>query len=139
MKLYVNVKQAGSRKNFITKEEIILDFIPVTLRELIGAIVTKNVEDFNERQKKERIVDYLTNSEIDEKLTVGKVSFGELNNENKQSLSKALEAAYLAYEDGIYRVFIGENEAGKLDETLELKDDDVLTFIKLTMLAGRMW
>jgi hypothetical protein len=139
MKLYVNVKQAGSRKNFITREEIILDFIPVTLRELIGAIVTKNVRHFNEKLKKERLVDYLTDKEIEDKLTVGKVSFGELHNEAKQSLSKALETAYLAYEDGIYRVFIGENEAGQLDEALELRDEDVLTFIKLTMLAGRMW
>jgi hypothetical protein len=139
MKLYVNVKQAGSRKNYITKEEIILDHKPSTLRELLGAIVTKNVADFNERLREQKLIDYLTGEEIKDKLAVGKVSFGELYNETEASLNKALEAAFLAYEDGIYRVFIGDKEAGKLDENLELKEEEVLTFIRLAMLAGRMW
>lgn len=139
MKLYVNVKQAGSRKNYITKEEINLVSEPSNLRQLIEVIVIKNVKDFNDRLKKEKIIDYLTNEDIENKLTVGKVSFGEMHNQNKQSLNKALEAAYLAYEDGIYRVFVGDREAGLLDDALDIKDNDVLTFIRLTMLAGRMW
>ena len=139
MKLYVNVKQAGSRKNYITKEEIILELVPLTLRELIEQVVTKNVKEFNKNLKKERLVDYLTQDNIEIKAELGKVSFGNTYNDTKQNLNKALETAYLAYEDGIYKVFIGENEAGVLDESLELKEDDILTFIKFTMLAGRMW
>ena len=139
MKLYVNAKQAGTRKNYISKEEIILDIKPTTVRELIEAIVTKNVEDFNNRLSKESLVNYLTDEEINNKLTVGKVSFGELHNSNKETLSKALEVAFLAYEDGIYRVFIDDKEAGLLEETVELKDGDILTFIRLTMLSGRLW
>jgi len=139
MKLYVNVKQAGSRKNYITKEEIILELVPLTLRELIKQVVTKNVKEFNENLKKERLVDYLTQDNIETSARLGKVSFGNMYNDTKQNLNKALETAYLAYEDGIYKVFIGENEAGVLDESLELKEDDILTFIKFTMLAGRMW
>lgn len=139
MKLYVNVKQAGSRKNYITKEEIILESVPLTLRELIKQVVTKNVKEFNENLKKERLVDYLTQDNIEIKAELGKVSFGNTYNDTKQNLKKALETAYLAYEDGIYKVFIGENEAGVLDESLKLKEDDILTFIKFTMLAGRMW
>jgi len=139
MKLYVNVKQAGSRKNYITKEEIILELVPLTLRELIKQVVTKNVKEFNENLKKERLVDYLTQDNIETSARLGKVSFGNMYNDTKQNLNKALETAYLAYEDGIYKVFIGENEAGVLDESLKLKEDDILTFIKFTMLAGRMW
>lgn len=138
MKLYVNVKQAGSRKNYITREEIILEGEPLTLRQLIEAIVMKNVKEFNENREKLQLVDYLTSEDIDKKLSVGKVSFGEIHNQTKAKLNKALESAYLAYEDGIYRVFIGEKEAGRLDESLKLEEEDVLTFIKLTMLAGRM-
>lgn len=139
MKLYFNVKQAGSRKNFIAKEEIVLEYIPSTLRELIKFIVTKNVKEFNENIKKERLVDYLTNKEIEDKAEAGKVSFGSIYNDSKQNLGKALDSAYLAYEDGIYKVFIGDNEAGELDEYIELKEADTLTFIKFTMLAGRLW
>lgn len=139
MKVYVNVKQAGSRKNYITKEEIKLDIAPTCLRELIEVIVTKNVIEFNMKLKKEKLIDYLTTEEINNKLLAGKVSFGEMHNQTEQRLTKALEAAFLAYEDGIYRVFVGNKEAGSLDDALEVKDGEVLTFIKLTMLAGRMW
>lgn len=139
MRVYFNVKQVGARKNFIAKEEIVLDCTPSTLRELIKYIVTKNIKEFNEKIKKERLVDYLTNKEIEVKAEAGKVSFGNIYNDSKQNLDKALESAYLAYEDGIYKVFIGENETGKLDEYIELKEADTLTFIKFTMLSGRLW
>lgn len=139
MRLYFKVKEAGSRKNFIAKEEIVLECIPTTLRELIKYIITKNVKEFNENIKKERLVDYLTNKEIENRAEAGKVSFGSIYNDSKQDLGKALDSAYLAYEDGIYKVFVGDNEAGKLDEEIELKDADTLTFIKFTMLAGRLW
>ncbi|MCI1580348.1 MAG: hypothetical protein LKH93_14725 [Clostridium beijerinckii] len=139
MRLYFNIKQAGSRKNFITKEEVVLECVPSTLRELIKYTVTSNVREFNENIKKERLVDYLTNREIEDKAEIGKVSFGSMYNDSKQDLGKALESAYLAYEDGIYKVFVGDKEAGKLDEEIELKDDDTLTFIRFTMLSGRLW
>lgn len=139
MKLYAHVKQAGSRKNYITNEEIILDSAPSSLRALIEDIVTKNVNDFNMKLKKEKLVEYLTNEDINNKLVAGKVSFGEIHNRTEENLKKAIEVALLAYEDGIYRVFIGDKEAGGLDDALEIKDGEVITFIKLTMLAGRMW
>jgi hypothetical protein len=139
MRLYLSVKQAGSCNNFISKEEIVLDLTHSTLRELIKFIVTKNVKEFNENIKKERLVDYLTNKEIEDKAEAGKVSFGNIYNDSKQNFGKALDSAYLAYEDGIYKVFIGDKEAGKLDEDIVLKDYDTLTFIKFTMLVGGLW
>lgn len=139
MKVYVNVKNAGSRKNFITEEEVFLENVPLTLRALIEGIVTKNVEEFNKNTEKERLVDYLTKEDIEAKAKIGKVSFGSIYNDSKENLDKALAAAFLAYEDGIYKVFIGDNEAGNLDEPIGLNEGDILTFIKFTMLAGRLW
>jgi hypothetical protein len=139
MKLYVNVKQAGTRKNYITKEEIVLEKAPLTLRELITATVLQNVKEFNEKLKKERLIDYLTNEQISERLSTGKAAFGTSYNTNEANLNKVLETAFLAYEDGLYRVFIGDKEAQKLGDSIELKEGETLTFIKLTMLAGGMW
>ncbi|OOM78357.1 hypothetical protein CLPUN_19660 [Clostridium puniceum] len=139
MKLYVNVKQASSRKNFISKEEITLEVIPATLRLLIEQIIIKNVKEFNDNIKKEKLVEYLTAEEIETKAELGKVSFGSLYNDTKQNLSKALENAFTAYEDGIYKVFVNDEETGKLDEAVNLNNGDILTFIKFTMLAGRLW
>lgn len=139
MKVYVNVKQAGKRKNYITKQEINLNSKPNTLRQLIAEIIVDNVKNFNDKTGDQRIVNYLTSEEINDKLTVGKVSFKEMYNLNEADINKALEIAFLAYEDGIFRIFNGENEAGKLDESLELREGDILTFIRLTMLSGRLW
>ncbi len=77
MKLYVNVKQAGSRKNYISKEEIHISSRPSTLRQLIAAIVSENIKSFNSKVKGGTILNYLTKEQIGEKLAVGKVSFGE--------------------------------------------------------------
>ena len=139
MKIYVNVKQAGKRKALIAKQEFILETVIRTLRELIAAIVANNVEDYNEKIEQKYIIDFLTEEEISDKLAVGKVSFGNIKNDKKAKLDKALESAFLAYEDGIFRVFVGEQEAGDLDDLIYINEYDVLTFVRLTMLSGRMW
>jgi hypothetical protein len=139
VKIYINVKQAGVRKQFIARQEFYLAAVPKTLRELITFIVTKNIEDFNNKIDQKSILNYLTTEEINDKLILGKVSFGEINNDKKANLSKALESAFLAYEDGIFRVFVQEQEAGSLDDLIDIKEEDVLTFVRLTMLSGRMW
>lgn len=139
MNVYVNVKQIGTRKNYITKQKIGLRTTPSTLRELIAGIVDVNVKEFNSKAKEQRIINYLTEEEIEDKLTVGKVSFAEIYNPSSANLNKALEAAFLAYEDGIFKVFIGEREVGDLDDKVKVSEGDILTFIRLTMLAGRMW
>ena len=45
----------------------------------------------------------------------------------------------LGFQDGLFRVFLGDTELTELDEQLELQEGDTVTFIRLTMLAGRMW
>ena len=37
------------------------------------------------------------------------------------------------------RQIINDEEAGEADERINLSENDTLTFIRLTMLAGRMW
>lgn len=139
MLIYINVKSAGSRKNFIKKEEMILDIIPETLEGLIKEIVTKNVIEYNNKVQSKTIIEYLTDEDIRNRIKVGKVSFGEIYNEGEADLAKAIEVALLAHRDGIYRVFIGDEEVKELNESLNIKEGDILTFIRLTMLSGGMW
>ena len=54
-------------------------------------------------------------------------------------MGKAKENALQSFEDGLYRIFIGDNEIEGLNTAITLNEGDTLTFIKLTMLAGRMW
>ncbi|MBF1704203.1 MAG: hypothetical protein HXO79_04185, partial [Selenomonas sp.] len=45
-----------------------------------------------------------------------------------------------SFEDGIYRIFVNGEELGETCDTpVTLKENDEITFVRLTMLAGRMW
>lgn len=139
MKLYVCVKQAGKRKEYITRKQICLEKVPANLRELISMIVSLNVQEYNSKQDQPSITDFLTDNYIEKQATIGKIGFAQRHNPAKANLSKAIDTALLAFEDGIYRVFHGEDEITSLDGGITLAEGDVMTFIRLTMLAGRKW
>ncbi|MFX4262791.1 hypothetical protein ACOBQJ_11365 [Pelotomaculum propionicicum] len=139
MKVYVSVKQAGKRKEYITKKELILENAPLNLRGLITEVVRINVTAYNNKTAGPLIIKYLSPAEIEDQAETGKVGFGERRSHEQADVYRAIETAVLAFEDGIYRVFIGENEISSLDEPLEINENGLLTFIRFTMLAGRMW
>lgn len=139
MKVYVNVKQIGKKKNKIDKKEYEINEGIKTVKELLTEFVTINVEKFNEGYTENDIVPYLTDKKINDLSDAGKISFGVDYNEQKQDLEKAIENALQSYEDGIYRVFVNDEEMGEIDCEINLKENDELTFVRLTMLAGRMW
>ncbi|MDF2789344.1 MAG: hypothetical protein K0S80_2442 [Neobacillus sp.] len=139
MKVFVSIKQAGKRKEFIKKEELILTDNPSTLRELITEIIGKNVESYNNRKLDSMLFAYLSFDEIESQVSTGKVGFGHRVNEQQADAAKAVETAMLAFTDGLYRVFIGDVEIESLDGRIAVNEGDVLTFIRFTMLSGRMW
>lgn len=139
MKVFVNVKQIGKRKNKIDRKEYEISGEIKTVKELLTEFVTINVKKFNEGLIKEDVVPYLTDEKISDLSDAGKISFGVDYNGKKQDLEKAIENALQSYEDGIYRVFVNDEEVGEIESEIELKEKDELTFVRLTMLAGRMW
>lgn len=139
MKVFVSVKQAGKWKEYIKKEELVLTDNPSTLRELITEIIGKNVESYNTRQLDSRLFNYLSFDEIETQVSTGKVGFGHRVNEQQANAAKAVETALMAFTDGLYRVFIGDVEIESIDGELCVNEGDVLTFIRFTMLSGRMW
>lgn len=139
MRVYVSVKQIGKRDSFIKKQEIEVSDGIQTLRDLVTDIVTRNVKNYNKKQTDSQWVDYLMDETIMKNITVGKVGFGFHYNEKKAKEKQAIETAILAYKDGIYRVFINEDEKKDLEEIINLKGEDTITFVRLVMLAGRLW
>jgi len=139
VKLYVSIKQAGKRKAYITKKELLLNNVPSNLRELITEIVRINVTAYNNKTPEPLLIQYLAPGQIENQAQTGKVGFGQRRSDKQADVNQAIETAMLAFEDGIYRVFSGENEVSSLNDPLVLKEGDLLTFIRLTMLAGRMW
>lgn len=138
MRLFVRVKAAGKRRNVLEPVPIKLEEEVSNVTELITAIVKLNVRAYNHREIDSPFFPFLTDKDIEERVYLGKVSFGDRKNDAIQDESKAVENALQCFEDGIFRVIVNENEVTEKDH-LQLKPDDVLTFIRLTMLAGRLW
>lgn len=139
MKIFVTMKSVAKRKAFLEKVEFKLSKQPETITELISELVSLNVQAFNKRQDTAQLVQFFTKEEIALGGTIGKISFGTPYNEQKANSEEAIQTALQAFEDGLFKVFINDVEQGVESPTIQLNDGDQLVFIKLTMLAGRMW
>lgn len=139
MKVSVNMKKLGKRKNSIEKVPYELDGTPATVRELIEKMVHVCVGDYNQRMESQELLKNLSLAEMEDQAAGGKISFGVNYGEKKADVEQAAENALQCFEDGIYRIFLGTRQLEKLDEAVELTEESELTFVRLTMLAGRMW
>lgn len=139
MQLFINLKQIGKRRNVIDKQLVSLAAPPATTAELIAAIVSWQVEEYNDRLAQSELLNYLSDEQVRQKATVGKVDFGDLYNRVPAQAEEAVFTALQAFEDGIFRLFVNETELESLKTELSLREGDTLTFIRLTLLTGRLW
>lgn len=139
MQVYIHVKQLGKRRNVIDKKATQLDKVPDTTAALIAAIVTMQVEEYNQRLEQSELLKYLTNEEIQDKATTGKISFGVNYNGMSADTEKAIRNALQSFEDGIFRIFVDGEELESLEQPVSLHEGSELIFVRLTMFAGRMW
>lgn len=139
MQVFINVKQLGKRKQAINKIPLELDPVPVSTSELITAVVLQQVKEYNDRLAESELLKYLTSEQISDKAEVGKIGFDVNYNGKTAKESDAVMNALQSFEDGIFRVFVGETELETLSQTIQLKEKNELTFVRLTFLAGRMW
>lgn len=139
MKIQVNLKSMGKRRQSVKPVCYEIQGRPSTVRELICAVTEAGVREYNQRMEASELLSYMTKDEIDDRAAAGKVSFGVNYGEHKADLRKAQENALQCFEDGIYRIFLDEKSLEDLDEIISIGEDSVFTFVRLTMLAGRMW
>ena len=144
----VNQKSIGKNKRIRT---VPLEYkiVPTDVYALIEETVRIMVEAFVERTKKKETP--LTEEQIRDLAEIGRVSFGIVYNEKMPDLREAVDAAVLAYRDGLVAILINDERIEvpsvfptPTEEDLKkcpvtLSENDTITFIRLTMLAGRMW
>lgn len=138
MKLKVEIKQPRGKK--VEPIPFELDGTPRTAAELIAQTAKKCAEEYNERVRRgELATEPLTKPQITDMASLGRITFGIAYSGKEQDASKAAEHALSAFEDGLFRLFVNGTEVCSPDEALDLKDNDTLAFIRLTMLTGRMF
>jgi hypothetical protein len=144
MNISISVKQLGKKHPLLQEKNIDLavENPIITTQKLIESIVDHQVQlfcsasfEFEDEDKihlpKENYLPILTDT--------GKVGFGALYNHNQVDLAKAQENAIVAFEDGLYAVFYGDDQLETLTEEIDLSQNKSITFIRLTFLAGSYW
>ncbi|MEH7350761.1 hypothetical protein [Gottfriedia acidiceleris] len=139
MQIFITLKSLSRRKGFIEKKPIEIENKPLNLEELIQELISMNVNSFNQKEIGIPFFPYLTEDEINLKSTVGKIGFNAINNDTNANVIEAISTALLAFQDGLFKVFLNDKEIESLQENIDLHENDEFTFIKLTMLSGRMW
>ena len=144
MKLNINIKQMGKKGRRVKPVPFEYDRCPATAGELIEDTVRIMVKAFIERQKlsvESHVPEALSDETMKSMAEIGKIAFGYIYNDKEPNEDKAVDTALLAYEDGMVRLFInGEDVEYKKEGTpISISEGDEVTFVRLAMLAGRMW
>ena len=139
IQIYVALKHMGNIAKKVKEHPFLMGNTPHTLRELIEESVKSCIAAYKERAKSAGAPAPLTDEQFEGMREVGKFAFGVHYNEKEIDEAKAIEVAIEAVSDGLVRVFKGNDEITELDAELEIAEGDVFTFVRLTMLSGRMW
>ena len=139
LKVFVRVKTLGKKKDILVPTEYVVPAGIVFLRMLLTAIVEQEVNAYNQKDMDVQMLPFLTQEQLDNQAATGKVNFGRIYSDKKADAPKAVANAIQCWEDGLVRVFQNDVELEKLDDLIQIRENDVFTFIRLTFLAGSMW
>jgi hypothetical protein len=141
MNITYSIKQLGKKHPIISNKSIQIEDIgsSVPLRVLLTAVIQQQVGLYNTKEPEKSIINYLMPDEVEEQSKTGKVGFSIIYNENKVDPETAVKNALQAFEDGIYCVFIDDQQIDKLDDILNILPESVFSFIRLSFLAGSYW
>ncbi|GAA4115637.1 hypothetical protein GCM10022393_15870 [Aquimarina addita] len=133
----LQLKRLGKKR--IKTVDVNVATIPETLSELIIACVQSQVQKYNEKREGEVLISFLTPGEIEEQSTKGKMTFGDIENKKLAEENKAIEQALEAFTDGLFLVFIDDEEITEINTKITLTDKSNITFIRMTFLTGTHW
>ena len=141
----VSATVTGHRRRGVREHDLVLALPPgeVTARQLIEAAVAAEVSAFQARAEEASLIRVLTKKSLDADLARGAVRFvGPRDDANaaaepgQVNLADAVDAALLAFCDGLFKVFVGERELTDVGPALPVTDGAALLFLRLVPLAG---
>lgn len=139
IQIYVALKHMGNVTKKVKEYPLFFSKTPRTFRELIEESVKSCISAYKARANNSKNPTPLTDEQFDGMKEIGKFAFGVHYNENETDEHKTIQTAIDAVTDGLVRVFKGNDEITDLDAEIEISEGDVFTFVRLTMLSGRMW
>lgn len=139
MQIYVVAKHMGNVAKKVKPYPFVLSRAPRTFRELIEEAVRSCFRAYTDRAACAKNPTPLSDEQWDGMQEIGKLAFGVHYNDCTMDESQAVETAMAAVTDGLVCVFRGDEELTEPDQAIRISEGDVFTFVRLTMLSGRMW
>ena len=137
MELTLQLKRLGKKK--VKEVPFTLEDNPKNLEELLIGCVKHQVEAYNKKRTEVNVIGFLSPAEIQEQAQSGKVDFGDINNTDLANLQKAIGTVLLGFKDGLFVVFVDDEEITDLKAPLQLTSNSIIAFIRLTFLVGTYW
>ncbi len=110
---------------------------PIPFKNILSQIVTLEVTAFENRQHDQQMLRVLTEKQIQDQASQGKVDMGG-REYNPQTVNReeVIKTALEAFQDGLFLTVIDEKEIKSLDEPVTITENSHITFIRLTLLIG---
>ena len=105
----------------------------MTARQIVEAPVRAEVAAYRARAGEASLVRVLTDQALRADLDQGAVRMGDQEPAGPVDVTAAVEAALLAFDDGMFKVFIGDRE---VQDLVEVADGAAVLFLRLVPLAG---
>jgi len=146
----VSATVTGHRRMGVREHDLVLALPPgqVTARQVIEASVTAEVAAFQARAEEASLVRVLTREGLARELATGAVRTGGPQEPALDDtaagdpapvavdVAAAVDAALLAFADGLFKVFVADRELADDDAPVALADGAQLLFLRLMPLAG---
>jgi hypothetical protein len=130
-------KQFGRGRALFPNWEMQLPAETLTLREFLTLVVRHEVVAFQERQEQRQVLQALTAAQIAEGVAKGKVDAGgRPETITEVDSDAAVKNAIQAFEDGLYYVFVNDDQQQALDAPIALREGSRVMFLRLVALAG---
>lgn len=136
MTILVYVKKIGKKLQALKPCAFEIPGKPDSLKELIRSLVEYNVSVYNHRLNHHDPSSLPSAQETEDMAQAGKIGFGILYGIRESDPAEAVETALEGFSDGLFRFFLNGSEITELNAPLDLKDNDEITIIRLTMLTG---
>ncbi|GGO38839.1 hypothetical protein [Deinococcus humi] len=133
--MIVETKIVGRRTPFERRPTSLPDG-PQTLRSLLTTLVHQEVAAYHERQESVGMLRVLTERDLSDGAAMGRISVAPQERSGTVTVKDATQTALQAYGDGLYYVFVDDEQIEGLDQVVTLKPDSTLLFLRLTALAG---
>lgn len=143
--LRIEAKVAGQRRSLVSDWHIPIspasqtDSWRMTLRDLITIVVEAEAEAFRVRAEQKRLTHILSSEQISEGVLRGKIDLGGKSEDEIAAdidPEQAVAAALQAFIDDLYFVFIDGVKQTSLEQTVFVKEETKVLFVRLVALVG---